>query len=63
MAVNGKRSKAKKLQMMLIMIIMTMMFMEKTMIMTGKGEVGKLFKTCVSCDEVGKVAYFWWNTF
>ena len=63
MAVNGKKSKAKKLQMMLIMIILTMMLMEITMIMTGKGEVGKLFKTCVSCDEVGKVAYFWWNTF
>ena len=47
MAVNGKKSKAKKLQMMLIMIIMTMMLMEITMIMTGKGEVGKLFKTCV----------------
>ena len=44
MAVNGKKSKAKKLQMMLIM---TMMLMEITMIMTGKGEVGKLFKTCV----------------
>ena len=47
MAVNGKKSKAKKLQMMLIMIIMTMILMEITMIMTGKGEVGKLFKTCV----------------
>ena len=47
MAVNGKKSKAKKLQMMLIMIIMTMMLMEITMIMTGKREVGKLFKTCV----------------
>ena len=45
MAVNGKKSKAKKLQMMLIM--MTMMLMEITMIMTGKREVGKLFKTCV----------------
>ena len=48
MAVNGKKSKAKKLQMMLIMIIMTMMLMEITMIMTGKREVGKLFKTCVT---------------
>ena len=47
MAVNGKKSKAKKLQMMLIMIIMTMMLMEITMIMRGKGEVGKIFKTCV----------------
>ena len=44
MAVNGKKSKAKKLQMMLIM---TIMLMEITMIMTGKREVGKLFKTCV----------------
>ena len=45
MAVNGKKSKAKKLQMMLIM---TMMLMEITMIMTGKREIGKLFKTCVT---------------
>ena len=47
MAVNGKKSKAKKLQMMLIMIIMIMMLMEITMIMTGKREVGKFFKTCM----------------